>query len=109
MGEDYLSEMQLDLIRFAVVNLLVTAPFFYRPKKHVLNPTLICAALGRLCWSFRSDLAVSVLFNVCTVSRSSTELSTPIGAFMGLCSHTNLPCLVNMALNVVNIVSTIVL
>ncbi len=36
-------------------------------------------------------------------SRSPAELSTPVGAFvrfMGLCSHANLPCLVNLALSV---------
>ncbi len=34
------------------------------------------------------------------VSRSSAELSTPIGAFMGSQSLANLPCLVNLSLSV---------
>ncbi len=38
-----------------------------------------------------------MFFNSHIVIRSAAELSTPIGAFMGLRSHANLPCLVNLA------------
>ncbi len=40
MGGEYLNE-------FALVNSLV----FNAQKKHVLKQAVICAALGRLCWS----------------------------------------------------------
>jgi len=39
-----------------------------------------------------------LFFNVRIVSKSPTELYTPISAFIGLQSHTNLTYLVNLAL-----------
>ncbi len=38
-----------------------------------------------------------LFFNVHIVSKSPTEFSTPIGAFMELRSNANLPCFVNLA------------
>jgi len=40
-----------DLLRLALVNSLGFASSFNAPKKHVLNQILICAAVGKLCWS----------------------------------------------------------
>lgn len=48
------------------------------------------------------EMAMSVLFNVHIVSKSFAELSSPIGILMGLWSHANLPSLVHLALNVLN-------
>ncbi len=42
---------------------------------------------------------VFVFFNLCVVSKSPAEISTPIGAVLELHSRANLPCLVNLALN----------
>ncbi len=42
-------------------------------------------------------LAASVFFNMRIVSKSHTEFSPPIGAFMELRSNANFPCLVNLA------------
>ncbi len=50
---------------------------------------LICTALGCL-GHYGFDLASSVFLNFHVVSRSPAELSTPICAFMGLHSHSNL-------------------
>ncbi len=47
-----------------------------------------------------NDLAASIFFNVRIVSKSPTEFSPPIGAFMELRSNANLPYLANLALNV---------
>ncbi len=44
---------------------------------------------------------LSVFFNVRIVSKSHAEFSPPICAFMESRSNDNLPCLVNLALNVV--------
>ena len=49
---------------------------------------------------YGNDPAESLFFNFRFVSRSNSELSTPICAFMGLRSHDNLPCLVNLALSI---------
>lgn len=38
-----------------------------------------------------------MFFNVRIVSRSPAEISTPICALMGLWSHANLTCLLNLA------------
>ncbi len=43
---------------------------------------------------YGNDLAESVFFNVCIVSKSHAEFPPPIGAFMELRSNANLPCLV---------------
>ncbi len=43
----------------------------------------------------------SVFFNVHLVSKSPTEFSPHISAFMELCSNANLPCLVNQAHEVI--------
>ncbi len=48
-------------------------------QKHILKQTLVCTALDRLRWSLC----------VCFVSKSPTEMSIPIGAFMELHSNTN--------------------
>ncbi len=47
---------------------------------------------------YGTDLAASVFFILCVVSKSAAELPTPICAVMGLRSHANLLCLVNLAL-----------
>lgn len=47
---------------------------------------------------YRNELVATVFFNMC--SRSATNISTPIGAFMGLQSLANLLCLVNLALSI---------
>ncbi len=47
---------------------------------------------------YRTDSAASVFFILCVVSKSATELPTPICAVMGLRSRANLPCLINLAL-----------
>ncbi len=39
----------------------------------------------------------SVFFNLRVVSKSPTEISTPIGAVLELCSRANLPCFVKLA------------
>jgi len=44
-------------------------------------------------------------FILCVNSRSHAKLATPIGTFVDLHSHTNLPHLVNLALKVVQGVS----
>ncbi len=59
-----------------------------------LKQAVIFATLGTL------DLAASVFFNVHIVSKSPAECSPPIGAFMELCSNANLPCMVNLALDI---------
>ncbi len=64
-------------------------------SEHIL--TLICAALGMLCWSLRKLDVVSVFFNLRIVSKSPAEISMPIGAVLELRSHANLPRLVNLA------------
>ncbi len=46
---------------------------------------------------YGNDLAASVFFNVRIVSKSPTEFSPPICAFMELSLNANLPCLVNLA------------
>ncbi len=46
---------------------------------------------------YGNALAASVFFNSHIVNRLVAEHSTPIGAFMGLRSHVNLPCLGNLA------------
>lgn len=47
-----------------------------------------------------NTLAKSVFFNLFIVSKSPAEFSTPFGTFMGMRSHTNLHCLVNLAITV---------
>ncbi len=42
-----------------------------------------------------------LFFNVHIVSKSPAEISPPIGAFMELRSNSNLPSLVNLALNLI--------
>ncbi len=41
---------------------------------------------------------MSVLFNLCIVTKSLTESSTPISAVLEIRSRANLPCLVKLAL-----------
>jgi len=48
---------------------------------------------------YANDPAASVSFNVHILSKSPAELFTPICVFVGLRSHANLPCLVNLALD----------
>ncbi len=67
-------------------------------KKHVLKQAVICAALD-CAGHYGNNLAPSVFFNVCIVSKSPAEFSPPIGGFMELRSNVNLPHLVNLALN----------
>ncbi len=43
-----------------------------------------------------------MFFTVRIVSKSPAKFSTPIGAFMELRSNVNLPCLVNLALNILS-------
>ncbi len=59
--------------------------------------TLICAARGILRWSICKWDVASVFCNLCIVSKSPTEISTPICAVLELCSRANLPCLVKLA------------
>ncbi len=47
---------------------------------------------------YGNDLAVFVFCNVHIVSKSHTEFSFPIRAFMELHSYDNLPCSENLAL-----------
>ncbi len=42
---------------------------------------------------------MSMLFNLFVVSKSATDMSTPICAVLELRSRANLPCLVNLALS----------
>ncbi len=49
---------------------------------------------------YRNDLTASVYLIVLIVSKSHAEFSPPIGALIELRSNVNLPCLVNLALDV---------
>ncbi len=49
---------------------------------------------------YGNDLALSVFSEVRIVSKSPTEFSPSIGAFMELRSNANLPCLLNLALKI---------
>lgn len=51
---------------------------------------------------YEKAFAVSVFFHLHIVIRSSAELFTPIWTFMGLHSHANSPCLVNLALGLIS-------
>ncbi len=74
-------------------------------KFHSLNKNdAVFISSGSLCLGhYGYDLAVSVFFHLHIVSRSTAELSILIDVFMGLGSHANLPCLVNLALNIPHI------
>ncbi len=58
---------------------------------------LCCSWLNALVINI-NEPASSVFYNLCFVSRSPVKLSTPFFAFIGLRSHTNLHCLVHLAL-----------
>ncbi len=61
-------------MQFTNVKLLVFAPLFNAQKKHVLKQAVICAALGRLCWSLWKLDVASVFFNLRVVSKSHAEI-----------------------------------
>ncbi len=61
--------------------------------------TIICAALGILCWSIFNRDVTAVFFNLRIVSKSPAGICPPIGSVLELHSCANLPCLVKLALN----------
>jgi len=73
--------MQGDLLRFALVNLLLFASLFTAPKKHVLNQEFVLLLVDCV-GHYGNDLAASAFFNLCVVSRS-----TPMGSFLELRSQ----------------------
>ncbi len=77
--------MPCNLLKFAVVSLLVFVPLF--------NVLLLVAHVGN-----ENELAVFI--NLHIVRRSPAELCTSIGAFMEFGDTFHIPCLVNLALYV---------
>ncbi len=65
------------------------------PKKHVLKQAVIWAALGRL-WEWSGCVFM------CALLVNHSEFSPLISTVLELCSHANLPCLVNLAQSVVS-------